>query len=391
MGITVQGVCAEGFEGVQAEFERNFTERGDVGASLAVSLDGEFVVDLWGGDADAGGDRPWEQDTLVNVYSTSKGLTALCAHLLAERGELDLDAPVARYWPEFARAGKAEIPVRWLLSHRAGLLGPRKRLADKETYDWELTTEALAAAEPWWEPGTQQGYHAVSFGFLVGEVVRRITGVSLGTFLRTEITEPLGADLFIGTPESEQARCADMLGLDGPGLGVPGVPKHALGSLDEHPLAAFAVAMNYLPIGDVNSAECRSAEIPAANAQANARGLAAVYRALANGELVGPGTLATMREQQSGYGETDHVLGALVSGGLPFSWGTGYMLNTAGNFGPNPGTFGHGGAGGSLAFADPENRVSYAYAMNKFGGSTTGGDVRNLRLVEAVYAALDGR
>lgn len=391
MGITVQGVCAEGFEGVQAEFERNFTERGDVGASLAVSLDGEFVVDLWGGDADDGGDRPWERDTLVNVYSTSKGLTALCAHLLADRGELDLDAPVARYWPQFAQAGKGEIPVRWLLSHRAGLLGPRKRLADKETYDWELTTGALAAAEPWWEPGTQQGYHAVSFGFLVGEVVRRITGVSLGTFLRTEITGPLGADLFIGTPESEQARCADMLGLGGPGLGVPGLPKHALGSLDEHPLAAFAVAMNYLPIGDVNSAEYRSAEIPAVNAQANARGLATVYRALANGELVGPGTLAAMREQQSRDGEPDHVLGAMVPDGLPFSWGTGYMLNTSGNFGPAPGTFGHGGAGGSLAFADPENRVSYAYAMNKFGGSTTGGDVRNLRLVDAVYASLDAR
>lgn len=392
MGITVHGTCADGFEGVQAEFEKNFTERGDVGAAVSVSVDGEFAVDLWAGDADDGGSRPWRRDTLVNVYSTGKGLTALCAHLLADRGELDLDAPVARYWPQFAQAGKGDIPVRWLLSHRAGLLGPRERLADGEVYDWDRVCAALAAAEPWWEPGAEQGYHAVTFGFLVGEVVRRITGVSLGTFLREEITEPLGADLFIGTPEAEQGRCADILGTGvGSGLGVSGLPKHRLRSLDEHPLAAFAVAMTYMPLGDVNGAEFRSAELPAVNGQASARGLATVYRALANGELVGRGTLEAMREQHSRDGESDRVLSAMVADRMPFAWGAGYMLNTFGNFGPNPGTFGHGGAGGSLAFADPENRVSYAYTMNKFGGSTTGGDVRNLRLVEAVYAALEAR
>lgn len=390
MTASVQGTCAPGFENVRTEFERNFTERGEVGAAFAVTLDGEFVVDLWGGHADAAATRPWERDTLVNVYSTSKGMTALCAHLLADRGELDLDAPVARYWPEFAQAGKADVPVRWLLSHRAGLVGPRERLTPEDVYDWEKTCAVLAATEPWWEPGSAQGYHAVSFGFLVGEVVRRVSGVSLGTFLRTEITGPLGADLYIGTPAEEHARCAQLIGPDGGGSlsgAVSGLPEGPVRSLDAHPLAAFALAMNHLPLGDVNSAACRSAEIPAGNGNATARGLAAVYRALAGGELVGPGTLAAMREPQSRPGETDLVLGGVLANDLPFTWATGYMVNSAGYFGTNPAAFGHGGAGGSLAFADPENRLSYAYTMNKFGGGTSGGDHRNLALVEAVYAA----
>ncbi|WP_073768734.1 serine hydrolase domain-containing protein [Streptomyces sp. CB02923] len=386
----VQGICAPEFENVRAEFERNFAERGEVGASVAVKRDGEFVVDLWGGDADAAGTRAWERDTLVNVYSTSKGMTALCAHLLVDRGELDLDAPVSRYWPEFAQAGKGDVPVRWLLSHRVGLLGPRERLTPEDVYDWEKTCAVLAATEPWWEPGTAQGYHAVSFGFLVGEVVRRVTGVSLGTFLRTEITEPLGADLYIGTPAAEHGRCAQLIVPEGGSLRSLYSELLADGpvrSLDAAPLAPLAIAMGHLPTGDVNSAACRSAEIPAANGNATARGLAEVYGALVDGKIVGAGTLAALREPQGRPGEPDVVLSATAPNGLPFSWGCGYMLNTGGYLGPNKGAFGHGGAGGSFAFADPENRLSYAYAMNKFGGGTTGGDPRNFALVEAVYAA----
>ncbi|MFH8346209.1 serine hydrolase domain-containing protein [Streptomyces sp. NPDC018045] len=390
MTAAVQGTCAPEFENVRAEFERNFAERGEVGAALAVTLDGESVVDLWGGHADADGARPWQRDTLVNVYSTSKGMTALCAHLLADRGELDLDAPVSRYWPQFAQAGKGDLPVRWLLSHRAGLIGPRERLTPEDVYDWEKTCAVLAATEPWWEPGTAQGYHAVSFGFLVGEVIRRVTGVPLGTFLRTEITEPLGADLYIGTPASEHGRCAQLIGPDGGGTlsgAFPGLPDGPVRSLDAHPFAPLAIAMGHLPMGDVNSAACRSAEIPAANGNATAHGLATVYRALADGELVGPGSLAALRERQSRPDEPDLVLDAAAPGSLPFAWAGGFMLNAFGYFGPNKAAFGHGGAGGSLAFADPENRLSYAYVMNKFGGSTTGGDLRNLALVEAVYAS----
>lgn len=164
----------------------------------------------------------------MNVYSTTKGMTALCAHLLVDRGELDLDAPVARYWPEFAQEGKADIPVRWLLSHRSGVIAPREPMTSDDLYDWEKVCGALAAAPPWWKPGSAQGYHALSFGYLVGEVVRRITGVSLGTFLRSEVTGPLGADVFVGTPESEHGRCANMarpIVTDGPRSALGPLPR----------------------------------------------------------------------------------------------------------------------------------------------------------------------
>ncbi|PBC85720.1 MULTISPECIES: serine hydrolase domain-containing protein [unclassified Streptomyces] len=388
---TVDGHCAPGFTGVREAFERNFRAHGDIGAAVTVTLEGEAVVDLWGGRADAAGTRAWEHDTLVNVYSTSKGMTALCAHLLVERGELDLDAPVVRYWPEFGQAGKQDIPVRWLLSHRAGLIAPRAPLPEGCAYDWDRVCAALAATEPWWEPGTAQGYHAVTFGYLVGEVVRRITGQSLGTFLRNEITGPLGAEVFIGTPAEEHARCADMVGrLDEARIAAqfPGVPKPPFRTLADHPLAVVMLALLSIPTGDVNSAAYRSAEIPAGNAHASAHGLATVYGALAGGTLVGPGTLEAMRRSQSLPGERDLTIDALAPAGHEHRWGLGYMLNHRGQAGPNPGAFGHGGAGGSYAFADPENRLSFAYTMNKYGGGTTGDDPRNRGLVRAVYQAL---
>ncbi|WP_274912667.1 serine hydrolase domain-containing protein [Streptomyces sp. WZ-12] len=391
--VTVNGHCAPGYEEVRAAFERNFRDHGEVGAAVAVLVDGAPVVDLWGGHADAAGSRPWERDTLVNVYSTSKGMAALCAHLLVDRGELDLDAPVARYWPEFARAGKEAIPVRWLLSHRAGLLAPREPLAAGRAYDWEYVCDALAATPPWWEPGTKQGYHAVTFGYLVGEVVRRITGQSLGTFLRAEVTRPLDADVFIGTPPDEQRRCADMIGQLTTDLlreRFPDLPTPPVGGLADHPRAGVALALTYIPTGDVNSAAYRAAEIPSGNAHASARGLAAVYGALVGGELVRPAALEAMRSPQSRPDEPDLTLGGLTPDGTAdaFRWGLGYMLNERGQAGPNPGAFGHGGAGGSYAFADPENGLAYAYVMNRFGGGTSGEDLRSRSLVEAAYAAL---
>ncbi|MEU5213109.1 serine hydrolase domain-containing protein [Streptomyces sp. NPDC020742] len=390
---TVSGHCAPGFAGVREAFERNFSEHGEVGAAVAVTVDGETVVDLWGGHADAARTRAWERDTLVNVYSTSKGMTALCAHLLVDRGELDLDAPVARYWPEFARAGKEDIPVRWLLSHRAGLIAPREPLPAGCAYDWDAVCATLAATAPWWEPGTAQGYHAVTFGYLVGEVVRRITGRSLGAFLRSEITGPLGARVFIGTPAEEHASCADMVGqLDEARLAeqFPGAPRPPFRSLADHPLAVVMLALTSIPTGDVNSAAYRAAEIPAGNAHASAHGLATVYGALACGGLVGPTTLAAMRRLQTRPGEPDLTIDALGPTGAGLQWSLGYMLNHRGQAGPNPRAFGHGGAGGSYAFADPENRVSYAYAMNRYGGGTTGEDPRSSNLVAAVYRALPG-
>ncbi|MGV9882830.1 serine hydrolase domain-containing protein [Streptomyces sp. NPDC003006] len=398
MTVRVHGTCAPGFEGVREEFERNFTERGDLGAAVAATVDGTFVVDLWAGDADRSGTRPWERDTLVNVYSTTKGMTALCAHLLVDRGELDLDAPVARYWPGFARAGKADIPVRWLLSHRSGLIAPGEPMGPGAVYDWEKVTEALAATAPWWRPGSAQGYHAVTFGFLVGEVVRRVTGVSLGTFLRSEVTGPLGADVFIGTPESEHGRCADMAppvsAADGTssGRGVfAEAPEPPVGGLDDHPMAPVTLAFSYLPLRDVNGAAYRGAEIPAANGHATARGLATVYGELAGGRLLAADTVERLRTPQGGADEPDLVLRVGTPLAERWSWGLGYMPNRYGQAGPNPRAFGHGGMGGSYAFADPENRVSYAYTMNRMGAGTSGEDLRSVHLVGALYAALGSR
>ncbi|KIZ14778.1 serine hydrolase domain-containing protein [Streptomyces natalensis] len=389
---TVSGHCAAGFEGVRAAFVRNFRVHGEVGAAVTVTVGGRTVVDLWGGHADAARTRPWEHDTLVNVYSTSKGMTALCAHLLVDRGELDLDAPVARYWPEFAQAGKAELPVRWLLSHRAGVIAPREPVAERYAHDWDHVCAALAAAPPWWEPGTAQGYHAVTFGYLVGEVVRRISGVSLGAFLRREIAGPLGARVFIGTPAEEHARCAEMVGqLDEARIAerFPGIPQPPFRSLADHPLAVVILALTYIPTGDVNTAAYRSAEIPAGNAHASAHGLATVYGALAGGRLVRPATLEAMREPQSLPHEPDLAIDALAPPGTERRWGLGFMLNHQRQAGPNPRAFGHGGAGGSFAFADPENGLSYAYAMNKYGSGATGdADPRNTALIAATYEAL---
>src|SRR5215831_3328032 len=192
----IQGKCDSRFTAVREAFAENFAKRAEVGAAVSVYVDGKPVVDLWGGYTNAARTRPWEQNTLVSVASTTKGMVALCAHMLVERGLLDLDAPVARYWPEFAQAGKAQIPVRWLLSHQAGLPAVRRDMPPQSLFEWHTFTEALAETEPWWEPGTRHGYHAFTYGYLVGEVIRRVSGRSVGQFFRTEVAEPLGADFF---------------------------------------------------------------------------------------------------------------------------------------------------------------------------------------------------
>src|SRR5437773_1365658 len=207
----IHGHCDPRFLAVRDAFAANFAAGREVGASFATTVEGELVVDLWGGYADAATTRPWERETIVNVFSTTKAMTALCAHLLVDRGELDLDAPVARYWPEFAQAGKERITTRHLLTHTAGLAALRRSLPTEALYDWTRMVEALAAETPWWEPGSANGYHAMTYGYLVGEVVRRLTGKTLGRFLRDEVTAPLGADFHIGLAPSEDARVAEMV------------------------------------------------------------------------------------------------------------------------------------------------------------------------------------
>jgi CubicO group peptidase (beta-lactamase class C family) len=382
MSSAIQGSCDPRFAKVRDAFAANFAAGREVGASFAATVDGELVIDLWGGHADAERTRPWQRDTIANVFSTTKAMTALVAHMLADRGLLDLDAPVAKYWPEFAAAGKQSMPVHYLLSHRAGLAALREPLPVEALYDWERMTGVLAAESPWWEPGSASGYHALTYGHLVGEVVRRVAGKSLGAFFRDEVAAPLGADFHIGLAASEDARVADMVAPSadevaaaGPGAAVD--PESLLGKVLANPPITPGVA---------NTRAWRAAEIPAANGHGNARSVATVLAALACGgaasgvRLLGEGALARAVAEQC-YAQ-DLVLP------LSMRWGLGFMLSSDHlPLDPKRAAFGHGGWGGSLGIADPATRVSWAYVMNKMSPGTVG-DTRAFMLAMALYAAL---
>ena len=386
--VTVNGACSPKFERVRVAFETNFRQRNEVGAAVAVWVDGELAVNLSGGTADGARERPWHQDTLASIFSGSKALASTCIHLLADRGELDLYAPVAEYWPEFAQAGKQDITIATVLGHRSGVIGPRTRLAPHETLDWDAVCDHLARAEPWWEPGTSQGYHMVSFGFILGEIVRRVTGRTLGQYLRTEIAEPLGIDVRIGLPAAEHHRCADMV--NKPHIrdvlnngGAPGYPT----TLKAHPMAALSVAMGFIPddeLGSDDIAAWRSAEFPSTNAHVSALGLATFYNALAHGKILSYEHMEKCRISQGGF-DTDLVLGQRVA---DHGWGLGYMLNQRGMNGPNTKIFGHGGSGGSFGFVDLEHRIGYAYVMNHFDATKCNADPRSVALSNQVYSAL---
>ena len=379
---SVHGECAARFAAVRATFAANFDMGVEVGASFAATVDGELVVDLWGGYADAARTRPWTRDTIVNVFSTTKAMTALCAHMLVDRGLLDLDAPVARYWPEFAQNGKRALPVHYLLSHRAGLAAIRQPLPTEAFYDWDRMVGALAAEAPWWEPGSTSGYHAMTFGYLVGELIRRVSGKTPGRFFRDEVALPLGCDFHIGLPAGEDHRVAQM---------VPPTPEEtaaAAPSAAVDPQSLLGKVMSNPPLTPAlaNQRAWRAAEIPAANGHGNARSAARVMAALARGgvldgvRLLRGETLGRAIEAQ--FDGTDIVLG------LPMRWGLGFMLASDRlPMGPNRRAFGHGGWGGSLAVADADARVSWAYVMNKMSPGTTG-DSRAARVVAALYGAL---
>ncbi|MEU0059785.1 serine hydrolase domain-containing protein [Streptomyces sp. NPDC006334] len=381
----VHGHCDERFAAVRAAFEENFRERDELGAAVSVLVDGTPVVDLWGGWADAARTRAWERDTLVNVWSTSKGPTALCAHILVDRGLLDLDAPVAAYWPEFAAAGKERVLVRHLLSHRAGLAGLREPHSLDELYDWELTVARLAATEPWWEPGTRSGYHALTYGFLVGEVVRRVSGLLPGAFLEREVTGPLGVDFTIGLPEKEAGRAAEMV--------------HPRAATSSEQAAVFSqltpaalAALTNPPAGadEANSPGWRAAEIPAANGHGTARAVAALYGviagrgALAGRRVLSPEAAERVREGQGAC--RDLVLGAGFAHDTEIGLGL-WLSGPNGSYGPNPRAVGHDGFGGSCGLADPETGVSLGYVMNRMGLHIAD-DPRKTALVRAVYSAL---
>ena len=382
----IRGECAERFGVVSEAFAKSFAAGREVGASFAASVDGEVVVDLWGGYEDVARTRPWRQDTLVNVFSTTKAMAALCLHMLADRGKLDLEAPVARYWPEFAQGGKQLLPVHWLLSHRAGLAALRRPLPTEALFDWQRMTDTLAAETPWWEPGTQHGYHALTYGHLVGEVFRRVEGRSVGTYFRDELARPLGLDFWIGTPASEHGRCAEMIPAPAGAAGAEDVLEQFSKNASEMVRLTFNNPAGRR--GHVNSPEWRSAEIPAGNGHGDALSLARLYGGLAcGGALDG---MHLLSRDSIARASTEQAFGKDAVLGFPMRFGLGFMLrHDMMPLGPNDTTFGHAGAGGSIAYADPEAHIGFAYVMNQMQGGTTG-DPRGFRLIGALYRALAG-
>ena len=378
----IQGHCDPRFTAVQAAFAANFAERGEVGAAVALSVGGRMVVDLWGGWADRARTAPWRRDTLVNVFSVGKAFSAACALLLVQRGQVDLDTPVVRWWPEFAAAGKSQITLRHILAHQAGLPALRAPLEDGAMLDWARMVQALEAQPPWWEPGAAHGYHVNTYGYLVGEVVRRASGLSLGTLLRQEIAGPLGADMHIGLPASEHGRVAEFLWPEG---GLTTAAEGPFGEDDLMRRNAYSNPPGVSGSGWVNSPAWRSAEIPSTNGHGTARAVAEIYRALSvktpegQGPILAPAIVAAAITEQS-HGP-DRVLGRTSRFGLGFQ-----LTQAERPLGPNANPFGHFGAGGSLGFYDPDAEVAFGYVGNHMGPRWQ--NPRNRALLEAVYASL---
>jgi CubicO group peptidase (beta-lactamase class C family) len=368
----IKGRFEERFAPVAEALGRNLDSGADVGASVAVVIDGELVVDIWGGSIDGG--RDWEENTIINVFSTTKTMTALCALILAERGELDFHARVSRYWPEFGQAGKEAVEVRQLLGHTAGLSGWDAALAVEDLADWERCTSLLAAQAPWWEPGAEIGYHAVTQGYLLGEVVRRITGETLGNFFRKTVAEPLGADFHIGLPAEDDARVAPL-------IPPPPVDLRAAGFSE----IGVKTLTNPEVTGETSSHEWwRRAEIPAANGHGNARSVALIQSVVACGGeargtrlLSAKGVDAIFEEQGNGH---DLVLN------VPLRYGLGYGLSSQ-TMPLGPRSCAWGGYGGSLVVNDLDARVTIAYVMNRMEPGLVG-DLRGASIAMATLTSL---
>jgi CubicO group peptidase (beta-lactamase class C family) len=372
----VQGTFEERFAPVRDALAANFDQGLDVGASVAVAVEGEVVVDLWGGYQDEAKTIPWERDTITNVWSSTKTMAALCALILADRGELDVHAPVARYWPEFAVNGKDGVLVRHVMGHTAGLSGFQEPMSGEDLCDVELCVARLQEQAPWWEPGTQSGYHAVTQGYLIGEIVRRVTGESLGTFFAKEVAGPLGADFHIGLPPEADARVAKV------------IPPSPISVEGIDPTSVVARTFSNPPMAAEYSwtEAWRRAEIPAANGHGNARSVATIQAAVSNGgeaggvRLLSERGLAVIFEEQARG--VDLVLG------IPLRLGVGFGLNGEERpVGPSERTCYWGGWGGSIVINDLDQRATITYMMNKMGEGTDG-DLRGAGNALAAYAAL---
>ena len=379
--MDISGTCGTKFGAVKDAFAANFAKNGDVGASAAVVMNGELVVDIWGGHQDVAKTKPWQRDTIINVFSTTKTMSCLALLVCVSRGLVDVDEPVEKYWPEFGANGKGNVLVRHLLSHTAGLPGWEKRLEGTDLYDWDYVTNLLAEQSTWWEPGWKSGYHGISQGNLVGEVVRRVDGRSVGKFFADEIAKPLGADFHIGTPAECDARVA---------LVIPAPPLQ-YGSGD----GAKAPARDSIPYRAANprlAAEqsweiaWRRAEIPAAGGHGNARSVALAQAAVSHGgqlrgaKLLSKPTIDRIFDVQAAG--RDLVLGIGVT------FGVGYGLNSPRNpISPNARVCYWGGWGGSLVVNDVDAGFTMAYVMNRMGEGTVGDD-RAHTILRAIYQSL---
>ncbi|MEM9573303.1 MAG: serine hydrolase domain-containing protein [Pseudomonadota bacterium] len=373
--VDISGNCDDRFVGVKAAFENNFNTLDEIGASVAITYEGEFVVDLWGGHLTRDKAAPWAEDTIINVWSSTKTMAAMCLLLLADKGEVDLHAPVGTYWPEFNTGGKDKVEVRHFLSHMAGLSGMDTPVDSEAVYDWDWMVRELAAQTPWWEPGTASGYHALTQGHLIGEVVRRVTGQTLGAFYKQEIADPLGADFHIGTPESEFSRISPLE-----------TPTSTATFDDQESIAARTFKNPAVDAAQAMEDGWRKAEIPAANGHGNARSIVRAQTPMANGgEAFGKkilseaGTRRVFEQQASGV---DLVLG------IPLILGMGYGINNPVlPLGPNKNIAFWGGYGGSIVLIDQDARMCISYVMNRMESGLTG-DMRGFALIMAAYAAL---
>jgi CubicO group peptidase (beta-lactamase class C family) len=375
----VHGTWDDRFQPVVDEFDRNLAERGETGASLCITLGGQTVVDVWGGT--------FSRDSISIVHSCTKGATALCAHVLASRGLLDIEAPVAEYWPEFAKNGKESATVRMMLDHSVGVPVFRKTIERGELYDWDHVVELLEAEEPFWEPGTRNGYHMINFGWTVGELVRRVSGRSLGTFFREEIAEPLGIDFWIGLPEELEARVVPLTAhvrQSGDPLGA-----FALTLLND-PASIPALAVQNIASTNMNKRDFHAAEIGGGGGITNGRGLAGMYTPLAidDGRLVDSATLERMR-RVSVATNVDATLQLATRFALGFMVSMDNRDKTEKDsviLGEH--AFGHVGAGGSIGFADVEHGMAFGYTMDRMGPGILLNE-RGQSLVDAAYRVLD--
>lgn len=379
MAVEIHGSSEPRFAAVREAFARNFANGQEQGAALAVYHRGRLVIDLWGGWRDAAGRQPWQSDTMACMMSVAKGVTTLCMGILHERGLLDLDARVTQYWPEFGQAGKEAVTVRQALGHLAGI-PVLDNAQEGDFYDWQKMIRAIERQAPLWPPGTNQVYHSSTLGHIAGEILRRITGKSLGRFLRDEVSAKIGADYFIGLTPAEQARCAEM---------IPS-PRNVVTAAKLGDQTTIAGRM-WRPLPrdeDFNSTAWRASEIPSVNGHGTAKGVARIYGAVSHGgsidgqRVIDAAALAPFLEVPGKAGKSE-------GSGLTLRMGLGFMLNSPPhrNMGRSLRAFGHSGAGGAQSFADPDNAVGFCYSPNRMHDGTDM-DPRANALIEATYAAL---